>query len=266
MLQKEVGRRGQGAPPVKTVTSIEQREGNYYFVPNGGKTPYSCGAIAAPGYEIVHATLRRSLPWREGFALVERHLASLGRPRAALCAIELRCAKPYRPEQWMGPGTFNQHYMDLLESWGLYVDGENPVARTNVCPEFNPPTEQVLFGFSYTVPASVDAPPTFVVAGSAESPDVRRGETSPDALREKTRNVVATMLSRLSALDGRLEDVTAIDVYTVHDFSAFLRSEILEPFGPAARHGIHWYLTRPPIDDREIEIDLRGVRQEIQLG
>jgi len=246
---------------------IEQRGGHYLFVPNGGKTPYSCGAIAAPGYEVVHATLRRSIPWREGFSLIERHLASVGQPLAALCAIELRAAKPYRPDQWMGPGTFNQEYIGLLKSLDLYVDRENPVARTNVSPGLDPPVEQVLFAFSYTVPAGDGhASPTFVVAGSAEAPEVRRGETSQDALREKTRNVMATMQSRLAALGGRWEDVTAVDVYTVHDFSSFLEAEILRPLGPAARHGVHWYYSRPPIDDREIEIDVRGVRQEIQVG
>ncbi len=245
---------------------IEQRDGGYLFIPNGGRTPYSGGTIAAPGYEIVHATLRRSVPWREGFRLIQEHLASLGRPRAALCGIELRCAKPYPPDQWMGPGTFNQQYMDLLESWALYVDGENPIARTNVCPGIDPPAEQVLFAFSYTVPTSENARPTFVVAGAAESPEVRRGETSLDALREKIQNVMATMQARLAALGGRWEDITAVDVYTVHEFRTLLDSEILRRLGPAARYGVHWYYSRPPIDDREIEIDLRGIRQEILLG
>lgn len=248
------------------MTLLEQREGGYLFVPNGGKTPYSGGAIAAPGYEIVHAILRRSLPWREGLAFVEHHLASLGRPRAALCAIELRCARPYRPDAWMGPGTFNQQYMDLLESWGLYVGGENPVARTNVCPAIDPPAEQELFAFSYTVPTSNRDVPSFVVAGAAEAPEVRRGETGQDALREKIQNVVRTMQSRLAALGARREDITAVGVYTIHDFSALLGPEILRPLGPAARHGVRWFYARPPIDDREIEIDLRGIRQEIQIS
>ena len=248
-----------------TTTLLDQPDGNYRFLPNGGKTPYSCGAIAARGYEIVHATLRQPLRWRDGFAFIAHHLASIDRPRAALCAIELRGAKPYRPDQWLGPGTFNQEYIDLIASWGLFVGTENPVARTNVSPGVNAPSEQVLFAFSYTVPAGDDAPPTFVVAGSGEVPDVRRGETSPDALREKTRDVMNTMRTRLSALGGRWEDVTAVDVYTVHDFTSFLIPEILEPIGSATRWGIHWYYSRPPIDDREVEIDLRGVRQEIQL-
>lgn len=246
---------------------LEQPDGHYLFVPGGPGSPYCSGVVAAPGYEVVHATLRQSLPWREGFALVDRYLVSIGRSRASLCAIELRAARPYTPDHWTGPGSFNQEYIDLLNSWGLFVDRENPVARTNVAPGLGPPAEQVLFAFSYTVPArGDDASPSFVAAGSGEDPTVRPGETTPDALRAKTRNVMATMRARLAALGARWEDVTAVDVYTVHDFSGFLEAEILAPLGAAARHGIHWYYSRPPIDDREVEIDLRGVRQEIQIG
>lgn len=246
---------------------LEQRDGHYLFIPNGSGSPYCCGVVTAPGFEIVHATLRRSIPWREGFALIDRHLAAIGRPRAALCAIELRGAKPYRPHQWTGAGSFNQEYIDLLSDWGLFVDRENPVARTNVAPGVSPPHEQVLFAFSYTVPSrGDDGPPTFVASGSGEDPEVHPGETSQEALRAKTRNVMATMQARLSALGARWEDVTAVDVYTVHDFSAFLEEEILEPLGAAARVGIRWYYSRPPIDDREVELDLRGIRQEIQIS
>ncbi len=224
------------------MTLLEQRDGHYHFVPNGVGSPYCRGVVAAPGYEVVHATLRRSIPWREGFAFVDRYLASIGRPGAALCAV------------------------DLLKSRGLFVDGENPVARTNVVPRLNPPAEQVLFAFSYTVPtATGDTSPTFVAAGSGEDPSVYPKETSTEALRAKTRNVMAEMRSRLSALGARWEDVTAVDLYTVHDFGAFIREEVLEQIGPAARQGIHWYDTRPPIDDREVEVDLRGVRQEARV-
>jgi hypothetical protein len=244
---------------------VEQSAGGYRFVPSTN-TPYSGGAIASPGFEVVHATLRAPLPWREGLRFVEQHLASLGRPRAALCAIELRCAKPYAPEQWLAPGSFNQEYLGFLRDWGLFVDGLNPVARTNVAPVLDPPAEQVLYAFSYTVPAaSPGGRPTFVVAGSAEVPDVRRGETSPDAIRDKTANVMGTIQGRLSALGGSWEDVTAIGMYTVHDFTQSLATEILKRVGPAAGRGILWHYTRPPIDDREVEIDARGVRRDVVL-
>ena len=63
----------------------------------------------------------------------------------------------------------------------------NPVARSNVCPEMNPPAEPCFHAFSFTVPGRDEAP-TFVVAGSGEAREggasyrertVRWGETSP---------------------------------------------------------------------------------------
>jgi hypothetical protein len=36
--------------------------------------------------------------------------------------------------------------------------------------------------------------------------------------------------------------------------------------GPAAVHGVHWYLSRPPIEGLEYEMDMRGVRREVRLG
>ena len=39
--------------------------GNYHFLT--GIEPYSSGVIADPGFEIVHVTLARPCPYREGF-------------------------------------------------------------------------------------------------------------------------------------------------------------------------------------------------------
>ena len=62
----------------------------------------------------------------------------------------------------------------------------NPVARTNVCPEYGKPTEPVLYAFSYTVPAPQAARGSFIIAGGAEARD--RIE-----LRDKVRYVVGEM-------------------------------------------------------------------------
>lgn len=245
---------------------LQQREGGYAFIPLSGRSPYSGGVVAAPGYEIVHATLEQPIPWREGFRRIERHLSAQNRPRTALCAIELRCARPYPPEQWLAPGSFNQDYQGLLREWGLFVEGENPVARTNVNPAIDPPAEQALYAFSYTVPSDASNPPTFVVAGAAELPDVRSGETSTDALREKTRNVMTSMQTRLCGLGRDWGESTSIGVYTVYDVWPILVEEVLRPVGPAARNGLHWFDTRPPIEKREIEIDVRGVRQDVRIS
>jgi hypothetical protein len=217
--------------------------------------------IADAGYQIVHAVLHVPLPYREGLAAVAQYLSALGRPRAALCGIELRCAMPYTEEGWRAPDGFNAQYVALLRNWDLFVEGHNPVARTNVAPTFMPPAEQVLYGFSYTVPA-LDAGPTFVLSGAGENPAIHPGETTLDALHAKTADVLAELGDRLTALGVTWDQVTACDVYTAHNLHALLEAAILAKLGPAAIHGVHWFLSRPPIDNLEIELDARGVLEE----
>src|SRR5262245_63795181 len=79
--------------------------GHYRFLP--GIAPFSSGAAAVSGYQVVHATLRSPIPWRDGFALIDRHLRAEGRPRAALCAIELRSPAPFTFD---GFDAFNAGY------------------------------------------------------------------------------------------------------------------------------------------------------------
>ena len=163
---------------------------SYRFLPGG--EPYSSGAVATPGWEVIHATLQAPVPWREGFAAIERHLRALGRPRTALCAIELRIPTPLT---FAGFAEFNRGYRALLGEWGLLVDGRNPVARTNVAPVVGPPAEPSLYAFSYTVAAEEAGGPTFVAAGSGElrpgpasrASVVRPDETSADALAGEGR-------------------------------------------------------------------------------
>jgi len=246
---------------------IANPKGNYSFL--RGISPYSAGAVAATGYQVEHATLIPAVPLRAGFEVVTRHLAALGRPRHALCGMELRSPRPFT---FQGFNQFNMGYIQVLKSWDIFVDGVNPVARTNVAPEFSPPPEPMLYGFSYTV-AAKDAPQTFVVAGAGELPEgsldphevVRRGETSPDALVEKVRFVMALMTSRLKGLGAGLDQVTTTEVYTVHDIHPFLAREILAPMGQARQRGLVWHFARPPIESIEFEMDVRGCRREIVL-
>jgi hypothetical protein len=76
---------------------------------------------------------------------------------------------------------------------------------------------------------------------------------------------MASMQSRVDGLGVTWADVTAVGVYTVEELRPVLTSMILPGLGPAARCGVHWFYSRPPIDDLEMEIDLRGVRQEIVM-
>jgi len=242
---------------------------SYRFLPGG--EPYSSGAVATPGWEVVHVTLEHPVPWREGFAAIERHLGALGRPRTALCAIELRIPTPLT---FSGFAEFNGSYRAVLGEWGLLVDGRNPVARTNVAPVVGPPTAPCLYAFSHTVAGDPGGRPTFVAAGSGElrpgpasrESVVRADETSPDAIREKAAYVMGVMQSRLTGLGGAWGDVTAVGIYTAHPIESFLATEIVARMGPAAVHGVHWYLSHPPIAGLAYEMDLRGVRRELRIS
>src|SRR5713226_4115768 len=62
--------------------------GSYRFIPYAFQ--YSGGVVADPGFVIERARFRRPVPLADGFAALEAHLKSLGRPPTALCAAELR--------------------------------------------------------------------------------------------------------------------------------------------------------------------------------
>lgn len=241
--------------------------GGYRFLP--GISAFSSGVVATSGWEIVHVTLAAPIPWRDGFARIDRHLREAGRPRAALCGIELRSPAPFT---FGGFDDFNQSYRALLADWKILVNDDNPIPRTNVAPVLAAPREPSLYAFSYTVAGATPAL-TFVVAGAGEMREraqgadgiVRHGDTSPDAMCEKARFVMATMQERLRALGGTWDRVRAIDVYTAHPIHELVHHEILPQAGPAAIHGVRWFPSRPPIEGLEFEMDLRGVARELVL-
>jgi hypothetical protein len=243
---------------------LSNSRGGYSFLRGG--SAYSAGVAAAPGFTIEHVRLARTVPLMAGFALVEKHVRAAGRPLAALCAIALRSPEPF---SFNGFKEFNAVYAGVLKSWELMVDGINPVARTNVAPAVDPPSEPSLYSFAYTVP-SEGAPNSFVVAGAGELPEgsaspddvVRRGETSPDAMAEKTRCVLGLMEGRLRGLGASWNQVTSTNIYTVHDVNALLAAEVLPRIGPAGQNGVTWHYTRPPIISIEYEMDLFGGTRE----
>ena len=243
---------------------LSNPRGGYSFLK--GISPYSGGVVSATGFTIEQARLSRPVPWKAGFERIDAHLRAARRPRQALCAIALRSPKPF---SFTGFGDFNGAYAKLLASWDIPVDGINPVARTNVAPEVDPPAEPSLYSFAYTLP-SAGAAKSFVVSGAGELPEgsldphevVRMGETSLEALKVKARFVLGLMDGRLGGLGVTWNDVTCTNVYTVHDVNALLAAEILPRLGRAREHGITWHYARPPIVSIEYEMDLRGCARE----
>jgi hypothetical protein len=245
------------------VDLIEVEAGGYRAVP--GVFQYSAGVAARPGYAIRRVRFRRPVPLAEGFDRVERILAEAARPSTAFCACELRSPAPFTDETFR---AFNETYVERLARWGLFDGRTNPVARSNVCPELDPPAEPGFHAFSFTV-EDPDAAPTFVIAGSGEAREgfaryeeatVRFGETTPDAIAEKARYVLDEMERRMAALGFRWTEASAVQVYTVHDLHPFLGSEIVRR--GAATGGLTWHYCRPPVHGLEYEMDCRHVARE----
>src|SRR4051794_8332787 len=109
---------------------IHNPEGNYSFL--RGIAPYSGGAVADTGHEIVHVRFLQPVPLRNGFDRIRQHLENVHRSERSLCGIELRSPKPFT---FKGFGEFNESYVSVLKDWGILTQGMNPVARTNIAPE-----------------------------------------------------------------------------------------------------------------------------------
>jgi hypothetical protein len=241
---------------------VENKRGNYSFLK--GIAPYSAGVVAEAGFEVVHVRLPSYLSLQTGFDIVEKHLKGAGRPLQAMCGMELRSPKPF---SFIGFSEFNAGYVDVLKKWDILLDGINPVARTNIAPEVNPPGEPSLYAFSYTVPSKAKRK-TFVVAGAGELPEgsldpndvVRRGECDGAAIQEKAQFVMGLMDGRLKGLGVGWSDVTVTEIYTVHDIHPFLEEELL-----SGVHGLTWHYSRPPIESIEYEMDLRGCVTELVI-
>ena len=246
--------------------------GGYRYV--RGRFQYSGGVAAQPGYVIERARFARPVPLDEGFRRIEAHLDALGRPPTAFCACELRSPGQFTEEGFI---AFNRVYVGTLERWGIFKDEENPVARSNVCPEVDPPTAPCFHAFSYTLSAAEASDAagvkSFVISGSGEAPEgpggyadriIRLGDTTPAAMREKARFVLGALELRMAALGLTWTDATASQVYTVHAIHGFLADEIVRR--GAAPDGVTWTYARPPVEGLAFEMDVRGVPVERVIG
>jgi hypothetical protein len=248
---------------------ISFEPGQYQFLEGG--FPYSAGVVAMPGSHMVRARFHRPPNVAEGFAAIAAHLGALGRPLTALCAVELRSPRPFTLS---GFKSFNEGYVEVLKQWGLFRDGLNPVARSNVCPVFDAPGEPVFYAFSYTVshghPAAVQAAAglDYVVAGSGEWPEhlpfpegiIARGDLSASGLAAKVAYVIDTMKARCLGLGADWTRLSASQIYTAENFYPLLASHFAASGLTAA--GLTWHCCKPPIIELEFEMDLRSLANE----
>ena len=237
--------------------------GNYLFIP--AVFQYSSGVAGNPGFEIERVRFDKMPSLSDGFAQIANYIQATGRPLTSFCACELRSPAAFTED---GFRRFNEHYVKTLAEWKIFDGTSNPVARSNVCPEIDPPAEPSFYAFSFTRPTQ-GAVQSFVIAGGAESRDgpgtypertVRYRDLSPDGLKEKVRFTVGSMESRLGAFGFTWKDTTAVQAYTVHDFHPVVADELVRR--GATRSGLTWHFARPPVIDLEYEMDCRRVMRE----
>ncbi|WP_255562785.1 hypothetical protein [Polynucleobacter sp. AP-Melu-500A-A1] len=247
------------------------KEGGYRYLPSVFQ--YSAGVAAEPGFQLVQARFKSVLPIQEAFIYIEQHLNKIGRPLNAFAHCELRSPKQFDDQGFI---AFNRKYVTTLEKWGIYQaqtqEGSfiNPVARTNVCPEYFGPTEVGMYSFAYTVPAGPDASASFILAGGGDAKSgpepyreriVAYGDTSNAGLKIKMEFVVNEMHQRLESLGFHWSDVISAQAYSVHNIGGLVE----EVFAKSGRMhcGINWYFARPPVSGLEFEMDLRGSVNQI---
>lgn len=243
--------------------TIAAPDSGYRYLP--GVFQYSCGVGALPGFALERVRFSKVVPLKEGFARIAETLKQAGRPLTAFAACELRSPAPFTEQ---GFRDFNEIYIRTLEEWGIMKNRLNPIARSNVCPKIDPPSEPGFYAFSFTTVAP-DAPQSFVIAGSGESAEgkgdyrdniVRYGDTSPSGMLEKAKWVLGEMERRMQAFGGDWSKTTGAQLYTVHDVYALLGCE----FGRRGvlSNGLTWHLNRPPVEGLEFEMDCRRVHAE----
>ena len=246
-------------------------EGGYRYIPSVFQ--YSAGIAAEPGFQLVQARFKALLPIEEAFVCIERHLKKIGRPLTAFAHCELRSPGQFDDQGFI---DFNRKYVGTLERWGIYQAESskgkfiNPVARTNVCPEHFGPSEVEMYAFTYTIPASVDAPRSFVISGGGDARSgtepyrdriVAYGDVSKEGLKLKMEFVLREMIQRVESLGFKWSDVTGLQAYSVHNIGSLVEEIFAKnDYLPC---GLQWHFARPPVAGLDFEMDLRGSVNQI---
>ena len=238
--------------------SVLHPNGSYKFLP--AIPAYSAGVAVIPGYEIAALRFLDSPSLAHGFEQIDREIARRGLPSSALVGLELRCPAAF---DFDGFAKFNTEYRQLLIERALLIGDTNPVARTNVIPVHDAPTEPAVLTAFIVQPSEGSGDVDFIVAGAGEvngelRPEniVARGDISPEGLKKKVDFVLDEMEARLAALGADTQSPTTINVYTAHDID-HLSAAIAFRLPAVQRHGYVRWLARPPISEIEFEMDCR---------
>src|SRR4051812_7470259 len=263
----------------RTDAIVDNAAGGYRFIP--GIAAFSEGAVAMPGFAVVHARFDRLVPLEESYALVERELQSAARPMQALCGMELRIARPYTVPEFR---ALNAGYIAVLrDKWSLFVNGLNPVPRCNLALTVDKAAGPSLYGFSYTVPATVSYK-TFVTAGindgilvygqntfkqiaagesltrTADAP--ADGDLGEANTRLRLEFILEVTGKRLEQLGVTWADATQVELYVARPLGDSWEKVLLPRVGGSGQKGIRWHYGLPPFQGPQVEIDVRGFTQE----
>jgi hypothetical protein len=242
---------------------VEHPSGTYRYLP--AASSYSAGVAAIAGHHILALRFQRPSPLAKGFEVIDRWLRDQELPATALVGIELRSPNPLAIDVF---ADHNEEYRQLLAARGLFDGEANPIARTNVVPTWEAPSELSLHGAFVIRPGESFGAPDYMIAGAGEIAGgvvdwdaiVAVGDVTPAGLVAKVDNVVSQLLERLGALD--LDPVTPnmVNVYTAHEIEGL--GAILADRLPSVRNeGFVRWSARPPVVDIEFEMDLRHVSE-----
>jgi hypothetical protein len=228
--------------------------GDYRSLAAPGR-PFSEGAVADPGFDLVHAVFARPPALQEGLDAARRHVEAAGRPVTAIVGFELRVPEPLSRD---GFDAFNAPYVERLAAMGLASGGDMVTTRTNVAPVVAGIAEPAVFAFTYTVTGRSRAGAAYRLSGAAET---RQAGSTAD----KLASIVEKLEERMAELGVGWVDATATCVYGPDATACGLDADTLRRLGPAALRGLTWYPSRPPVHGLELEMDVRGVGAELVL-
>ena len=246
---------------------IDHPWGDYRFLP--GIAPYLCGVVSnrlrgRPRHPPSPRSLRSGLRGHRG--PTGGPGATEGRPFGDRTPLALALFLP-------GVRRVQRRICPVPGGMGLFVEGVNPVARTNVARRWTrPPSRSSTASRIRDLairpccrPSSSPVPGNFPRASwrprASSGPEIpRRGALPPRHSLSWT-----SMENRLRGLEADWPGVNAIGVYTIHPIATMLPEIILGRAGAAATHGVRWFYSRLPIVGIEYEMDLRGVRTELRL-